>query len=405
MSQLSIFDILYDRFQPKDKIRLIELFAGYGSQYLACKYLGLGDRVEHYKICEWATKSIQAYNDLHVRDYTDYASWKSMDYIYDYLYEKGLSLDYNSPMTLDQIKRKGESWCKTTYNNIIATKNLVNITKVKAADLCIEDTDNYTYIMTYSFPCQDLSLAGLTKGMEKGSGTRSGLLWEVERILEECGDNKYKPQVLLMENVTQVHGAGNEKSFSAWVKKLEELGYTNYIQDMIATDYCIPQTRDRTFMVSILGNHSYNFPQPMKLPIKLKDLLEKDVPEKFYLSDKMIKYISATGTGNYKNKDSKINLDIARPLTTDQGKRAGTTNYISDKLTSNFDLALYIKNATKQGYLKAEDGDGIDISSRMQYHRGTVQKGKAQTLSTMGGENNGVVVLKKNSATNLLKTT
>ena len=87
----------------------------------------------------------------------------------------------------------------------------------------------------------------------------------------------------------------------------------------------------------------YQFPQPQELKLKLKDMLEDEADKKYYLSDKMIKYISATGTANFKNPDCKINLDIARPLTTDQNKRAGTTNYLSDDLPSNYDLSIPIK--------------------------------------------------------------
>lgn len=91
-------------------------------------------------------------------------------------------------------------------------------------------------------------------------------------------------------------------------------------------------------MVSILGDYNYKFPKRMKLRDRLKDFLEKEVDEKYYLSDKMISYISSKGTKNYSNADCKINLDIARPLTTDQNKRGGTTNYISKNFPDNFDL-------------------------------------------------------------------
>jgi len=131
------------------------------------------------------------------------------------------------------------------------------------------------------------------------TSTRSGLLWEVERILSEC---EIKPQILLMENVTQVHGAGNDGYFKQWQLRLEELGYQNYWQDMSAVDYGIPQTRNRTFMVSILGEYNYKFPKPMKLDLKLKDLLEANVDEKYYLSEKMINYISANGGGDIQKR-------------------------------------------------------------------------------------------------------
>ena len=170
----------------------------------------------------------------------------------------------------------------TIYNNIKATHNLVNIQQVHGEDLEITDTDKYCYVMTYSFPCQDLSSAGLGKGMGKGSGTRSGMLWEVERILEEL---KELPQVLLMENVPEVIGTNNIKHFAKWLEKLESLGYKCYWKVLNAKDYGIPQNRERCFMVSILGDYYYDFPEEQKLELRLKDLLEDEVDEKYYLSD------------------------------------------------------------------------------------------------------------------------
>ena len=98
--------------------------------------------------------------------------------------------------------------------------------------------------------------------MAKGSGTRSGLLWEVERLLDECAD---LPQILLMENVTQVHGKKNIQNFRNWLIKLESLGYRNYFQDLNAKGFEVPQNRDRTFMVSILGEFTYKFPTPTEV--------------------------------------------------------------------------------------------------------------------------------------------
>lgn len=287
--QMSLFDGSKD-FVINKPIRLIELFAGYGSQHFALKYLGLN--VESYKICEWAVKSIQAYKDAHFsNDNTDYSKGLSYSQIVQYLLEKGISANYNEPMLIDQIKRMGEQKCRQVYNNIKATHNLVNIQQVKGEDLEIADVDKYTYIMTYSFPCQDLSMAGLREGMAKGSGTRSGMLWEVERILDEIfsADKTKLPQVLLMENVPEVIGSANISHFADWLKKLEELGYRNYKQILNSKDYGIPQNRARCFMVSLLGDYYYGFSRPIKLNNKLKDILEENVPEKYYLSEKALK--------------------------------------------------------------------------------------------------------------------
>ena len=122
--------------------------------------------------------------------------------------------------------------------------------------------------------------------MTKGSGTRSGLLWEVERLLDECEE---LPQVLLMENVPQVIGKKNIKDFQSWRSKLESLGYSNYVQLLNSKDYGIPQNRNRCFMVSILGQYHYTFPKKKPLKLKLKDMLEDKVDEKYYLSDTIIK--------------------------------------------------------------------------------------------------------------------
>ena len=207
----------------------------------------------------------------------------------------------------------------------------MNIQQVKGEDLEIKDTDKYCYILTYSFPCQDLSLAGKGKGMSDTT-TRSGMLWEVERILTECHELGNLPQVLLMENVPQVHSQDNIADFHKWQLRLEELGYSNYMQDLIATDYGIPQTRNRCFMVSILGKYSYSFPAPIPLKLKLKDMLEENVDEKYYLSDKMIEFFTKNEEKQKENGNGfRFNVSdgnvIAKTITTLAGNRMDD-NYV-----------------------------------------------------------------------------
>ena len=154
-NQMSIFDYIREPIRITKPIRLIELFAGYGSQAMALKRIGA--KFEHYRVVEFDKYAIASYNAVHGTNFP----------------------------TMD-------------------------ITKVHAEDLNICDTAAFTYLLTYSFPCTDLSVAGKQAGMSKGSGTRSGLLWEVERILTEIRDsNGELPQILFMENVPQVHGKKN----------------------------------------------------------------------------------------------------------------------------------------------------------------------------------------------------
>ena len=157
--------------------------------------------------------------------------------------------------------------------------NLGDISKIKTED--IPDHD----LFTYSFPCQDISIAGKQAGITEN--TRSGLLWECEKVIEVK-----RPKYLLMENVKNLVGKKFKADFDKWLERLEELGYSNYWQVLNAKHYGIPQNRERVFCVSILGEHTpYEFPKPIPLELRLKDVLEDEVDEKFYLSKEQVEKI------------------------------------------------------------------------------------------------------------------
>ena len=186
--QLDLFNSVRPYFKIDKPIRLIELFAGIGAQAKALEILGVP--FEHWKICEWAANSIKSYNAIHIKDFTDYSKGKTKEELVEFL-DGNISTNYNDPCN---VAKKNEEWLRDIYNNCIATHNLMNIMKVGSKDLEIVDTNKYCYIMTYSFPCQDLSLAGKRQGMaisQAEGGTRSGLLWEVERILDELNSNTH----------------------------------------------------------------------------------------------------------------------------------------------------------------------------------------------------------------------
>lgn len=274
-----IFDFAKKPMFKVDKpIRLIELFAGVGSQAMALR--DIGANFEHWKAVEFDKYAMKSYNAIHGTDF------------------------------------------ETT-----------DIRDIKGSDLEIVDTDNYCYMMTYSFPCQDLSVAGKGAGMTKGSGTRSGLLWEVERLLNETEN---LPQVLLMENVPQVHGKKNIEDFEKWIEFLKSKGYSNYWKDLNAKDYGVAQNRNRCFMVSLLGCYDYEFPQPIPLTKKLKDYLEEEVDEKYYINNEkaqtLIEKLIESGTLeqgkqisylNYK-KVAKTSVEIAKTLCARDYKGFGT---------------------------------------------------------------------------------
>ena len=136
-------------------------------------------------------------------------------------------------------------------------------------------------LFTYSFPCTDISSAGKQEGLKKGSGTRSSLLWECQKAIEIK-----RPKYCLMENVAALVSKKFRPFYLEWERLMCRYGYTNYSKVLNAKDYGIPQNRERIFMVSIHNaEKSYYWPEPMKLEKRLKDVLEQNVDEKFYLSD------------------------------------------------------------------------------------------------------------------------
>lgn len=163
--------------------------------------------------------------------------------------------------------------------------NLGDITKLERLP------DNID-LLTYSFPCQDLSIAGNCKGMTKDSGTRSGLLWEVERLLLEAKTRDQLPRILQMENVDAIINNKNRKQFDSWIRSLSEIGYTSSWKILNAKDFNIPQNRARCFMVSCLDGTHFDFPEPIQKRKRLADCLEAEVDEKYFLSeDRMSKFV------------------------------------------------------------------------------------------------------------------
>lgn len=230
-------------------------------------------------------------------------------------------------------------------------------------------------LWTYSFPCTDISLAGKMKGFEKGSNTHSSLLWEVQRLLEVSKENDELPKYLLMENVKNIVSKKFMPLFQVWLDYLTDLGYKNFYKVLNARDYGIPQNRERCFMISIRDqNANYEFPKPIKLNKKLADLLENDVDEKYFLSEKLI-----TCFADMKDRHGLIRglrfkpkymneTDYAFAITTHAGYRP-TDNYI------------IIPQATKEGYELAEVGDGV-YTNRCPSKRGVVQRSMIPTIKT-----------------------
>ena len=267
--------------------------------------------------------------------------------------------------------------------------NAIHNTNFEPQDIREWDKDIEIDLIMHGSPCQDFSLAGKQAGGDKDSGTRSSLMYETIRIVD-----KLKPKYVIWENVKNLLSKKHIHNFNAYLERMNQLGYINYYQVLNAKDYGIPQNRERVFTISIRKdiNKLFTFPQKQELKLKLKDMLEDEVDEKYYLSDKMANFFIYNEQKQIeKGNGFRFNVTdgnvIAKTITTRAGGRMDD-NFIGDK-------KLYIKNATKQGYLEAHEGDGVNISSRMKYQRGNVQKESIQTLTTSGGNDRAVVLKSK----------
>lgn len=279
--------------------------------------------------------------------------------------------------------------------------NAIHNTNFEPQDITTWNKDIEVDLIMHGSPCQDFSLAGKQLGGDKDSGTRSSLMYETIRIVK-----KLKPKYVIWENVKNLLSKKHKHNFDAYLETMERLGYVNYYQVLNAKDYGIPQNRERVFTVSIRKdiNKIFTFPPKQELKLKLKDMLEDKVDEKYYLSDKMMNYVLDNNNTQKGTKwegradNDTLNSNIAHTLSVrgaGGSQRAGVSNFIVDNVNDEIkvkDLKLRIKEATKKGYKEAFEGDGVNISSRMKYQRGNVQKESIQTLTTSGGNDRGVVL-------------
>ena len=236
-------------------LRVVESFSGIGSQVKALKNI----KVEHEILAtmDWDINAIIAYDIIHngppvLDEYKEMTKDELVDILKDYT----LSSDGKSPMTLGGLKRMSKIELEHLLAAIRRSNNLTSITDIKGDNLPKEID-----LFTYSFPCQDLSIAGAwhgnNSGINRNANNRSGMLWEVERLLFERRDSNLKlPKFLLMENVSNILSATHRKNFEEWQSILTDMGYYNVVYNLNAQDFGIPQKRQRVFMLSVNCNNN-----------------------------------------------------------------------------------------------------------------------------------------------------
>ena len=203
---------------------------------------------------------------------------------------RNIEIDYELVNFCENDKYAIKAYC--AIHDVDENLNLGDITKVSIENLP-KDID----LITHGSPCQDFSVAGLQRGGDEGSKTRSSLMWNTVEIIKHC-----KPKYVIWENVKNVLSKKHKHNFDKYLKTLELLGYTNYWKVLNAKDYGVPQNRERVFVISILGEHKpYEFPKPIKLEKRLKDILEIEIDDKYYLSEKVQKRFKQTKSDNGEN--------------------------------------------------------------------------------------------------------
>lgn len=285
---MNLFEILNERYVLPPKPKLFESFAGIGCQRMAFDRLGID--YESVGISEIDKYAVISYASVHcgLGEEIGKLQKEIKREILEKAKENGAK---KKPKRLKKKVSKLSDKEKYAIANRLS-KNYGDITKINGYQLPTID------VFTYSFPCTDLSKAGKQKGL---NATRSGLVYEVLRILQELKDLHNLPSVLIMENVVDLVQTKFIREFNEIQLELEGLGYSNYIETMNAKGFGVAQNRDRIFMVSILGDYYYEFPKPIKLEKRLKDYLESEVDEKYILSKDLLLHIKKTGVdhGNY----------------------------------------------------------------------------------------------------------
>ena len=428
------------------EIKILELFGGIGACSKALKNLGIDYKIVDYvEIDKYAVKS---FNAIHGTNFEpqDICKW-----------DKDVEVDlimHGSPcqdFSLAGKQAGGDKDSGTRSSLMYETIRIVE--KLKPKYVIWENVKNLLskkHRHNFDAYLETMESLGYTNYYQVLNAKDYGIPQNRERVftISILGNEKYEfPSKRDEENLQDFL----EKDTNIKTKPMCEKAFNIEYEQIITSDKDIYQCNVSSgyqdckvgikVSPTIRANNNcthvlqkFEFPQKQELKLKLKDMLEDEVDKKYYLSDKMIKYISATGTANFRNPDSKINLDIARPLTTDQNKRAGTTNYLSKDLPDNYNLnevvrkygifdteksthqagsvydenglsptldtmqggyrqpCIEIKETIKQVYKTAYEGDGANTSSMTEYQRENVQEQTIQTITTSDGSDRDVVV-------------
>lgn len=269
----------------KSELTMIELFSGIGAQKRGIDNTGLYNLnviatsdIDKEAVVEYAAIHHGLTNDM-VENYKDYPSREEMA---QSLTDRKIGLDFKTGKVYDWFKLANKKKGMELEKYWLAAElghNMGDISSISRLP--------YSDVLTYSFPCTDISIAGKQEGLSKDSRTRSGLLWEVERLLIVAQKYDELPKYLLMENVDALVSKKFKPEFDVWCERLDELNYNTYWQVVNAKECGIPQNRRRCFAISVrkdIDTGKYTFPVAFDNGLRLKDILERNVEERYYIN-------------------------------------------------------------------------------------------------------------------------
>ena len=334
----------------QNTFKVIEMFSGIGSQAKALSILAKKHdlQLNIVNTCEWNIHAFIAYDIIHNENFTTepVCEMPRLELI-DTLSKKSISFNGVKPINRNQLISYDDTFLKLLLTSINNTKNLINVKETEGKDI----PDNLD-LLTYSFPCQDLSnvgsIHGYNKGIDRDSTTRSGLLWEIERILiEKKSISKSLPKFLLLENVAALNSKRHRTNFEEWQARLSSLGYYNHIYNLNSNDFGVPQNRQRLIMLSIwvgknktkiaklekFYNNNTIIHRQLKTSKSLKDILRLDYSNNVLFNEALLSQPNNTESRrkiwseNYVlySKDKKL-ASKSQTITTKQDRNPNSGN-------------------------------------------------------------------------------
>ncbi len=289
----------------KVKLTANILFSGIGCQERGIENTGLFD-LEVLTTSEIDKEAIVSYAAVHcgltpdlIKSYSEYPSREEMA---QYLTDINLGYDFKSgkPFDWSKLTRRKDNALEKYWLACKLANNKGDISKIEELP--------YADFWTISSPCTDISVAGQMKGIEEGSGTRSSLVWDSARLLQNAKNDNKLPKYIMFENVKNLVSKKFKDQFNLICSLLENIGFNLYWQVMNAKDCGVPQNRERVFVIGIrkdIDTCKFKFPVPFDNGLRLKDVLEDKVDEKYYINtDKAQKLIDElVENGTFENED------------------------------------------------------------------------------------------------------